>query len=249
MLDAFGGDTSNLSLGELARRADLPKSTVHRIVGQLVQWGALERNGTGLRLGIRLFELGSVVSHQRELRDAAVPFMEDLYESTHETVHLGLLDRCEVVYVEKITGHRRVQVPTGVGRRMPCHCTGLGKAILAFSPPAVVDRVLRNGLRPRTCYTIVIPELLLEELDRVRAAGVAFDREESALGVNCAAAPIMNAAGVAIGAISVTGATSRLEPSRFASAVRTAALGLQRTLATPREPSGHTRGPELRPTQ
>lgn len=235
LLDAFGADASRLSLGELARRAGLPKSTAHRIIAQLVHWGALERHDDGFGLGIRLFEWGSLVSHQRELRDAAVPFMEDLYESTHETVHLGILDRCEIVYVEKLTGHRRVAVPTGIGRRMPCHCTGLGKAILAFSPSAVIDRVLRSGLERRTCYSIVLPKLLLEELDGVRAAGVAFDREESALGVTCAAAPVLNVSGMAVGALSITGSTSRLDPDRVAPAVRTASLGLGRALAAPAE--------------
>jgi IclR family acetate operon transcriptional repressor len=230
VLDSFGPETGTLSLGELARRAGLPKSTVHRIAGQLAQWGVLERAKGGFRLGIRLFEWGSLVPHQRELREAAVPFMEDLYESTHETVHLGLLDGIEVIYVDKIAGHRGVPVPTSVGRRMPAHCTGLGKAILAFSGPDLVERVIGSGLRPRTAYTIVVPDVLRRELAGVRTRGVAYDREESVLGVACAAAPIRNEDGTAIAALSVTGPTVRVDPERLGPAVRTAALGLARVL-------------------
>jgi IclR family acetate operon transcriptional repressor len=230
VLDAFGPETGTLSFGEVARRAGLPKSTVHRIAGQLAQWGVLERTKGGFRLGIRLFEWGSLVPHQRELREAAVPFMEDLYESTHETVHLGLLDGIEVIYVDKIAGHRGVSVPTSVGRRMPAHCTGLGKAILAFSGPELVARVISSGLRPRTAYTIVVPDVLRRELAGVRTRGVAYDREESVLGVACAAAPIRSEDGTAIAALSVTGPTVRVDPERLGPAVRTAALGLARVL-------------------
>jgi IclR family transcriptional regulator, acetate operon repressor len=233
VLDSFGPETGSLTLGEVARRASLPKSTVHRIVGQLTQWGVLERTDGGFRLGIRLFEWGSLVPHQRELREAAVPFMEDLYESTHETVHLGLLDGTEVIYVDKIAGHRGVSVPTSVGRRMPAYCTGLGKAILAFSAPELTDRVINAGLQPRTPYTIVVPDVLRRELARVAARGVAHDREESVLGVACAAAPIRGQDGRPIAALSVTGPTIRVEPERLGPAVRTAALGLTRVLRPP----------------
>lgn len=230
LLDSFGPDTGTLSLGEVASRAGLPKSTAHRIASQLAEWGVLERAEDGFRLGIRLFEWGSLVPHQRELREAAVPFMEDLYESTHETVHLGMLDGTEVIYVDKIAGHRGVSVPTSVGRRMPAYCTGLGKAILAFSPPEVAERVIGSGLRPRTAYTIVVPDVLRGELDRVRARGVAYDREESVLGVACAAAPVRDQDGNAIAALSVTGSTVRVEPEQLGPAVRTATLGLSRVL-------------------
>jgi IclR family transcriptional regulator, acetate operon repressor len=230
VLDSFGPETGTLSLGELARRSALPKSTVHRIAGQLAQWGALERTEDGFRLGIRLFEWGSLVPHQRELREAAVPFMEDLFESTHETVHLGMLDGIEVMYVDKITGHRGVSVPTSAGRHMPAYCTGLGKAILAFSDPELTERVISSGLRPRTAYTIVVPDVLREELARVRSRGVAYDHEESVLGVACAAAPVRNQGGTAVAALSVTGPTLRLDPERLGPAVRTAALGLTRML-------------------
>ena len=115
--------------------------------------------------------------------------MEDLYESTHETVHLGMLDGIEVIYVDKIAGHRGVSVPTSVGRRMPAHCTGLGKAILAFSDPELTNRVISAGLRRARPTRLSCP-MCCGRVGRARIRGVAYDREESVLGVACAAAPI-----------------------------------------------------------
>jgi len=106
-----------LSLSELARRAKLPKATAFRLVNQLVVLGALERNGDGYELGVRLFEFGSMVGRQRRLRDEALPFMEDLYEATHETIHLGALDGLEVLYVEK--NRRPAEKPRADRRRDP----------------------------------------------------------------------------------------------------------------------------------
>jgi IclR family acetate operon transcriptional repressor len=230
VLDAFGSDATVLTLSDLARRAHLPKSTAHRIVVQLLGWGGLERAGAGFRLGTHLFELGNMVPPSRRLREAALPFMEDLYESAHETVHLGVLEGDEVLYLEKIGGHRQVRVPTAVGARMPLHCTALGKAILAFSPPDLLDRVLTKGLARRTSYTITVPAVLRAELATVALEGVAFDREESVLSVACTAAPVVDRAGGAVAALSVTGATTRFDPQRLAPAVKTAALGLSRAL-------------------
>lgn len=230
IVNVFEPGERSLSLAEIARRTGLPKSTVHRLIGQLLDWRVLERQGERLRLGIKLFEWGSAVPQQRTVRDAALPYMEDLYEATHETVHLGLLDGHEVVYVNKICGHRPTRVPTAIGLRMPVYCTGLGKAILAFSPDDFVDEVVSNGLMPRTPYTIVSLKSLRQDLERARHDGVAYDREESVLGVSCVAAPVLNPDGYAIGAISVTGPSSRAAPERYMAAVKVASLSLSREL-------------------
>ena len=136
LLEAVGSDGAGVGLAELARRAGLPKATAYRLANQLIELGALERVGEEYQLGLKLFELGSSVARQRELREAALPFMEDLYEATHETIPLGVLDDVEVLYVEKIAGQRGHGVPTTLGTRKPLHCTSLGKAILAYSTPS-----------------------------------------------------------------------------------------------------------------
>ena len=186
ILSAFEPDDVSISLAYLARRTGIAKSTLHRPVGSLVDAGILEREDGQLELGLRLFELGQLVPRQRTLRDAALPFMEDLFEATHETVHLAVLDGIEILYVEKIMGHRRVRSPSRVAGRMPLYSTAVGKAILASSPPELLDRVIEAGLRPRTPYTIVAAKLLRENVAEVQPP-VAFDREESLLGLRCAA--------------------------------------------------------------
>jgi DNA-binding IclR family transcriptional regulator len=230
VLAAFGPEGRELGLGELARRAQLPKATTFRLASQLVGLGALERADEGYRLGLSLFELGSTVWRQRRLRDAALPYMADLYEATHELVHLGVPDGLDVFYVEKILGRRSATAPTQVGTRRPLYCTALGKAIMAFSEPTLVEAVVEDGMVQRTPYTITSRQRLLDELALVQAKGVAYDRQEYALGTICVAAPLLNRTRVAEGALSVTGRTGRFCPERVAAAVQTAALSLSRAL-------------------
>lgn len=234
VLSIFDLEHTELGISELARRAALPKSTVHRMVAEMVRLGILEQDGTRLRLGLRLFELGQLVPRQSTLREAALPYMEDLREATHSAVHLAVLEGVEVVYVEILRGRDRQVLPSRVGGRMPAHATGVGKAILAFSAPEVVKARIDAGLTRSSPYTILLPGPLARELNTIRAAGVSFDREESALGVVCAAAPVFGANGRVQGALSVTGRAERLDVERMAPAVRTAALALSRVLgATP----------------
>lgn len=230
ILDAFGEKDRSLSAAELMRRTGLPKSTVHRIIADLVEYGMLERVAGGFALGLHLFELGCLVPPHRRLRELALPFMEDLYEATHEVVHLGVLQGGEVLYLVKISGHSRLPLPTRDGARMPVHATGLGKAMLAFSPRAVVRHLLGGPLPALTPYTIVVPDLLLKELAEVARTGLAFDHEEAMAGVVCVAAPIFMPGSPPLAAISVTGPSHRFDPHRMASAVRLAASAITRGL-------------------
>jgi DNA-binding IclR family transcriptional regulator len=234
ILSAFDPDHGTLTLAELGRRTGVAKSTLHRLTGTLVDAGMIEREDGRLQLGTRLFELGQLVPRQRALRDAALPFMEDLFEVTHETVHLGVPDGVEILYVDKIMGHRTVRSPSRVAGRMPLYCTAIGKAVLAFSPPELLERVIAAGLRRRTAYTIVSPQLLRETIAEAAQRGVAFDYEESSLGLTCAAAPIIGPGDCVVGALSISGATSRVHPERMASAVKTASVSLSRVLKASR---------------
>jgi DNA-binding IclR family transcriptional regulator len=170
------------------------------------------------------------VPRQRGLLDAAAPFLADLFEATLETVRLAVPDGVEVVYVQKLDGRRGPRVPSRVGGRMPMHCTGVGKALLAFGPPERLAAILAAGLARVAPRTIIAPGLLHGELAAIREAGVAREREESGIGVTCVAAPVLNAAGTAVAAISITGWINRLDPDRLAPAVRTAALGVSRAV-------------------
>ncbi len=209
ILDAFDEDTE-LSQSDLVRRTRLPKATIHRTVGLLVEFGWLQRLGDRYRLGTRLFEMGGRVVTTSRLREAAIPFLEDLYEATHEIVNLGVLDGTEVMYIEKIGSHRRIDTPARVGHRFPAHCTALGKAILSTAPADLVDRVVAEGLARRTDKTIVAPDLFRRELARIAAETIAIDDGEFADGMMCFAAPIRGS-GRAIAAVSVTGPRTRMD--------------------------------------
>jgi len=224
LLDSFRTAGPSLGVSELARRAGIAKSTAFRLLAYLERAGYVERVGTEYRLSWRLFELGNRVDHcrPRGLRDLALPFLSELYVSTNNVVHLGVLEGQDVVYLEKIHGHRAIRTPSTVGGRMPAACVGLGKAMLAFSHPDTVRPVVTAGLKRRTPYSISEPGRFLGELARVRANGVAFDREEAALGLTCVAAPIL-VAGRPVAAISVSGATSRFNANATATLVRRAA--------------------------
>jgi IclR family acetate operon transcriptional repressor len=230
LLTAFRPGEDELTLAELHRRTGIPKPTAHRLLGELVDWDVVERTPTGIRLGMRLFELGQLVPRQRSLREAAAPFLTDLFEATHETVHLAVPDGIEVVYVQKLDGRRGPTVASRVGGRMPAYCTGVGKVLLAFAPPERFAAVVAAGLERRTPRTVVAPGLLASELAAVRERGVALEHEESTVGITCVAAPVFDGEGPAVAAISITGWANRLDPDRFAPAVRTAALGISRSL-------------------
>ncbi|WP_312870249.1 IclR family transcriptional regulator [Gordonia asplenii] len=231
LLHAFGADDYELSLAELVRRTGLHKATAYRLANELADNRLLEKTSSGYRLSGALFELGMRASTERSLLEIAMPFLQDLYERTHETVHLGVLDGLEVVYVAKIGGHRQAAAPSRTGGRMPLHCTGIGKALLAHADPGLRGRVLSRPLERWTPRTVVAPGLLARQLDAAVESGVAFEREESAVGITCVAAPIFDVAtNAVIAAISVTGPVTRFRPETQVDAVRAAAAGIGSTL-------------------
>ncbi len=232
LLDAFRGAGSDLTLDDLVGRSGLARSTAHRLAGQLVALGALERSQRGWRLGTTLFELGQLVPRQRRLRDVAVAYMEDLYEATKETVQLAVLDGDEVLYVEIISGHRKVATPSRRGGRMPAHCTAIGKVMLAFSSDVGRSWISEHQpLAALTPTTVSNPERLARELQDIRRAGLSYDREESTAGLVCVAAPVMAPDGVARAALSVSmPAAGRITPSQVGPAVLAAARALTREL-------------------
>lgn len=230
ILDAFSADRSTLSLADLSHRTGLPKSTAHRVALRLVQWGALERVAGGFALGIHIFELGGLVPRWSTLQSAALPFMQDLFQTTQETVNLATLDGTDIVYLEKLHGHRQSIRSSRIGGRLPPYCTALGKALLAFSEPSLTQDVLRHGLKAFTPYTITVPQVLLKQLREISRTGVAYEHEESVRGFQCVAAPILDHGRQAVGAISVSVPLSR-DLESLGPAVRTAAAGIRRTLA------------------
>jgi DNA-binding IclR family transcriptional regulator len=230
VLRAFRPPDGTLTLPALITRTGLPKPTVYRLAEALVELGLLERQRTGYSPGIALFELGELVPAKLRLRETALPYMQDLYEATHETVHLGVLDDLDVVYAEKIRGHSGVDVPSRVGGRLPLSSTGVGKALLAFAPADVIDAVLSRPLRPLTAYSITDPAVLSDQLTEIRATRLAYDREEAALAVSCVAAPVLIGVDV-VAAISLAVPAAQFQPVRLAAAVHTVSIALSRLLS------------------
>jgi IclR family transcriptional regulator, acetate operon repressor len=229
IVGAFDDRDPVLSLVELSRRTGLPKSTVHRIVGELVTLRVLERHDDGYRLGMWLFERGELLPGHRSLSEAALPVMEDLREATRQRIHLAVLDGVDVVYVE-ILGTGGLEVVSRTGGRLPAHATGVGKAMLAYSPAATVQARIEAGLPRLTPRTISTSGGLVRELRKIRSVGMALDLEEAQLGVSCVAAPVFGADRKVAAGLSVTGVTGSVDPGTLGPAVRTAAFTLSRLL-------------------
>jgi DNA-binding IclR family transcriptional regulator len=230
MLDAFTAESDELTLADLVRRSGVPKATVHRLAQELMVWGLLERSGTRYRLGLRLWEMGQLVPRQRILREAALPYMEDLLMATQETVHFAIHDGLDVLYIEKIICHRGLNKNSRVAGRLPLYCTATGKAILAFSPESLLTQVIAQGLRPVTRHTTVSSAVLRKQIESVRRERVAYEHEETRLGYMSMAVPVFGSSSVLVGALSVTGPTTRMNPSRVSAALRLAGNGISRTL-------------------
>lgn len=239
ILRAFAADEYAVTLAELTRRTGLHKATVHRLARELVELGLLERGPTGYRLAVGLFELGMRAAKERSLLEVTMPFLQELSERTHELVHLAVREGNEVVYVAKLGGRRQAKSPSRIGGRMPTHCTAVGKILLAHDDD-LRRRVLTAPLPRLTPHTIVAPGLLRRQLDVVTAHGVAFEHEESALGLACVACPVFSPSGEVAAAISITGPTSRFRPEAHSDVVRATANAISATLARRENPHTHS---------
>jgi IclR family KDG regulon transcriptional repressor len=233
LLVAFGDDAgAGLGVSELARRTGLSKSTAFRVLGMLERNKMVERIGTGYRLGARLQELGRAANspQQDHVRDLLMPYVIELFEVTRHTVHLAVLQGLDVLYLAKLYGHRTVGVPSRIDGRLPATCTGVGKALLAYSPNDAA-KSLALPLRQLTPYSILDADALTLELAEVRSVGVATERDESRIGVQCVAAPVLGRNGRPWAALSVSAPTSsdlRAATSSLRQVCASAATALQR---------------------
>jgi len=229
VLESFPAGSA-LTLAQVCTRTGLARSTVHRLLVDLTALGWIARSGSTFELGIGVFQLGERVPVKHRLRSAAMPFMQDLFAVTEQTVHLAVRDGHDAVYVEKLHGHAALPLPSEIGGRLPLTCTGVGKALLAFETADVRADVLARPLRRYTERSITDARILMRELDDIRRTGIAVEREEAAVGGCCVASPVL-IDGRAGAALSVSVPTERFRPELLAPAVRTAALALGRLVA------------------
>lgn len=206
-LKLFNSNRLEIGLAELSEELGVHKSTAYRIAVTLCEEGFLRWNpykGT-YRLGLKILELGATLIHSLELITQARPYLEKMRSDLGDTIHLGVLDDGEVVYVDKIDGNRGIRLYSKVGFRVPCHCTALGKALLSGFTNEEVKTILRNkNLKRFTSNTIVSLPELLRNLEEVRKKGYALDLEEHESLVYCVSVPIKDYSGKNIAALSVT---------------------------------------------
>jgi IclR family transcriptional regulator, KDG regulon repressor len=220
LMKTFSDEQSELGISALAERLGLAKSTVHRLASTLVEAGMLEQNKeTGkYRLGLAVFELGSLVRRKIDISLEAKPWLMTLREQTGETVDLSILDHGGVVCVNFLESKNVNRISSGVGLRKPVHCTAEGKALIAFQPASTIERIVGSGtVERRTPRTLIDPGALKEELANIRARGYATDDEEYELGVRSIAAPIRDDSGNSVAAVGVTGPKQRLTKTRLLS--------------------------------
>jgi DNA-binding IclR family transcriptional regulator len=225
LLDVLSYYHDPVSLKKLALETGLHPSTAHRILGAMALSGFVERAEPGTyRLGIRLLELGNVVKSRINIRDSAMPLMQQLHQRIGESVNLGVRQGDEIVYVERTSsGRSTVRVVHLVGARAPLHVTAVGKLYLVEDgAEKVKEYAKRTGLPGYTPTSIRTLTALEKELDRVRRHGVAFDNEEIEQGLRCIAAPIRDDSGELVAGLSVSAPADRHNPE-WAAIVRKAA--------------------------
>lgn len=221
LLEAFR-DSEELGVTELSHRLGLHKNNVFRLLATLEQKGYIDQSPDTdrYRLGIGSLELGQSYARSRTLLRRARLALRELVDSTGETAHLGLMREFEVVHVAAESCDQLLAATSRVGRRLPLHCTALGKVLLGCAPEDVrgtYDReVASNGLLAEsTSETITDPHKLFEQLRSVAVQGFALDLGECAEGLCCAAAPVFDLGERVVAALSVSGPQSRLSDDRL----------------------------------
>lgn len=208
---------AELSPGEVSTLSGINKSTVFRLLATLESRGFLLRNESNkYRLGVKLFTLGQLVYSRMELVSILHPYLAKLAKATGETTHLSMMDdSTHIVFLDKVVSPSLLKMDTPLGFRIYAHLTGTGKAILAFESEQTVNQYLKTAEFPsQTSHSLRNAKQLLEILDQIRADGYACDSEECEIGLTCFAAPVLDASGHPIAAISTSGPTTRMAANR-----------------------------------
>jgi len=237
LLEMLAHSDRPLGVTELAARAGLGKSNAHRLLQALVELGYARHDADAgtYSVSIRLWELGSAVLANLDLRRVAEPWMQRLLEDTRETVHLSVLDGDEVVYVHKLDSPEPVRAYSQIGGRAPAHCVATGKALLAAQPPRAL-MALPDVLPQFTPKTLVRRADLLAALEQIRVAGYATNLGEWHAQVGGAAAVIRDHAGRPVAALGLTVPVERLKPEvlrRYVPRLTAAADEISRLMGAP----------------
>jgi DNA-binding IclR family transcriptional regulator len=234
ILELLADKPDGLPLAVTCRQAGLPRSSTYVILRTLERDGYLEKRADGrYRLALRLLKFGNAVLSNLELPTTALPFLKRLVERTGCSARLAILEGGEAVAIAIEDAPGIVRVASWVGRRMPVHGSAVGKVLLAFSPPERMAEVIERGLVPCTPRTIVQPEKLRAELERVRRLGYALNDEETTMEVRAVAAPIFDSRGAAVASVCIAGTTRQIKTAvvpKLASIVQETARKISREL-------------------
>ena len=212
VLDVIASSRTPMRFTDVLHKLDQPRGTLHRQIQNLVEEGLIEIGlDQSYSLGPRLLKLAASAWSKNTFRVIAEPHIEQLHDATGETVHLGVLNRVEVIYLDKIESRQTVRMHSQVGNASPAYCTGIGKAMLAVLPAGeFAQRVREIEFQRHTENTIVDAASLLAEMEAIRVDGVSHDREENEPGIRCVAAPISDNSHRIIAGVSVTAPSYRL---------------------------------------
>ncbi|WP_422124340.1 IclR family transcriptional regulator [Planococcus sp. X10-3] len=236
ILDLFDEYDKELKLIEIAERMDLHKSTVHSLLKTLQKHHYIEQNSENGKyfLGMKLFERGHYVIQNLDLRALAREHLVKLSKETGRTVHLVIQDGKEGIYIDKVESSSATVLYSRIGRRVPIHSSGVGKALVAFKDPVELEKILDGyEYAKHTKNTLTDKETFLKELETIREQGFAIDDEENEPGVFCVALPIRDYTGQVIAAISSSTTASHLsntELERIIDSLKTTATELSRKL-------------------
>jgi DNA-binding IclR family transcriptional regulator len=218
ILELLARSRAGLTLPDLVDQSGLAKSSVHYLLVTLERRGYVHRNERAGRyqLGMKLFSLANSALSGLGLRQKSAPHLAALRMKTGLTVHFAILEQNEAVLISKHDGQSGSKLATWVGKRMELHCTGLGKALIAFLPAAEIDGIIQShGLGRHNENTISNPKRFREELERVVRMGYALDDEEDELGMRCIGAPIFGRSQRPVAAVSIAGTTSEIVPENI----------------------------------
>jgi DNA-binding IclR family transcriptional regulator len=218
LLELLASSKAGLSLPDVVQLTGLPKSSVHCLLVTMQRGGYLHRSPrTGRYLfGLRLFCLANRAISGLELRDEATPFLRELVKETGLTVHMAILEEREAVLVAKFEPPGIFRLATWVGKRMDLHCTGIGKALMAYLSQDEVDQIIReHGLPRHNENTICSRRRLEDELVRIAGRGYAVDDEEDELGLRCIGCPIFGPDDIVVASISTAGTTAEVTRSNL----------------------------------
>jgi len=207
---------SGYKLADLARKVELPKATVYRILTTLEGRGYLDRASDGsYRMAKKMFDLQRSAPLEQVLHRAAQPVMERLVASCKETVNLGILDAGEVVVINTVESPQAVRMSSKIGNRRYLHATALGKVLLSGMPDKEIQRLIKlKGLPKVTDETLTTKTELAAEMQKVRHQGWALDNQENEIEGRCIGAPIIGPADRVVAALSISGPVFRMDMSR-----------------------------------